>query len=149
MNYQYLNQLNKEIPLLSNKYQKLLFIHESKSGDTLKYFSKSKGYPYINLNLYLSEKLRKVKLENRPFKAVDLMDELIEQYDNIICIDYIEILYEPTLRLNAIEVLKNLSRRAILLVAWRGEIVNGQLLHARAGYSDYSKTSADDIAIIY
>lgn len=134
---------------MSNKYQKILFIYESRLGDTLKYLSESNGYPYINLNLYLSEKLKEVKPENRPYKAIDLMDELIEQYDRLICIDYIEILFEPTLSLNAIEVLKNLSRRATLLVAWRGEIENGYLINARAGYLDYSKTSIDDITIIY
>ena len=94
MNYQYLNRLDKEVPYLKNKYNKILYLYEYKKGDTLKYYSEVNKISYIDVNLYLSEKLMDVKPNRRPYKVIDLMNSLGDNDDDIICLDYFEILFE-------------------------------------------------------
>ena len=139
MNYQYLSRLDKEIPYLKNKYNKILYLYEYKKGDTLKYYSEVNKLPYINVNLYLSEKLMDVKPNRRPYKVVDLMNSLGDNDDDIICIDYFEILFEPSLKLQPFDILKNLSRRKTVLVAWRYELKDGYLVYAQPGHPEYKK----------
>ena len=110
MNYQYLNRLDKEVPYLKNKYNKILYLYEYKKGDTLKYYSEVNKISYIDVNLYLSEKLMDVKPNRRPYKVIDLMNSLGDNDDDIICLDYFEILFEPSLKLQPFDILKNLSR---------------------------------------
>ena len=149
MNYQYLSRLDKEIPYLKNKYNKILYLYEYKKGDTLKYYSEVNKLPYINVNLYLSEKLMDVKPNRRPYKVIDLMNSLGDNDDDIICIDYFEILFEPSLKLQPIDILKNLSRRKTVLVAWRYELKDGYLVYAQPGHPEYKKELITDTTIIY
>ena len=149
MNYQYISQLDKEIPYLKNKYNKILYLYEYKKGDTLKYYSEVNKLPYINVNLYLSEKLMDVKPNRRPYKVVDLMNSLGDNDDDIICIDYFEILFEPSLKLQPFDILKNLSRRKTVLVAWRYELKDGYLVYAQSGHPEYKKEMIADTTLIY
>ncbi|WP_106450119.1 BREX-3 system P-loop-containing protein BrxF [Trichococcus alkaliphilus] len=149
LNYQYLNQLDREVPYLKNKYHKLLYLYEYKKGDTLKYYSEANKVPYINVNLYLSENLADVKPNRRPYKVVDLMNLLGDTEDDILCLDYFEILFEPSLMLQAFDIFKNLSKRKVVLVAWRDEIKDGYLIHAKPGHPEYTKELIADTTIIY
>ena len=149
MNYQYLSRLDKEIPYLKNKYNKILYLYEYKKGDTLKYYSEVNKLPYINVNLYLSEKLMDVKPNRRPYKVIDLMNSLGDNDDDIICLDYFEILFEPSLKLQPFDILKNLSRRKTVLVAWRYELKDGYLVYAQPGHPEYKKEMITDTTLIY
>ena len=149
MNYQYLNQLDNEVPYLKNKYNKILYLYEYKKGDTLKYYSEVNELPYINVNLYLSEKLMDVKPNRRPYKVIDLMNALGDTGDDIICLDYFEILFESSLKLQPFDILKNLSRRKTVLVAWRYELKDGYLVYAQPGHPEYRKEMIADTTLIY
>lgn len=149
MNYQYLNLLDKEVPYLKNKYNKILYLYEYKKGNTLKYYSEVNELPYINVNIYLSEKLMDVKPNRRPYKAVDLMNALGDRDLDTICLDYFEILFEPSLKLQPFDILKNLSRRKTVLVAWRYELKDGYLVYAQPGHPEYKKELIADTTIIY
>lgn len=149
MNYQYINRLERELPYLKNKYHKLLYLYEYKKGTTLKHYSKENDIPYINVNLYLSEKLINIPAGRRPFKAVDFMDSLIDTVNDIVCLDNFEILFEPSLKLNPFEILKNISRRKVVLVAWRYTYKNGYLVYGEPGHPEYTKESIIDTNIIY
>ena len=149
MNYQYLNQLDKEVPYLKNKYNKILYLYEYKKGNTLKYYSEVNELPYINVNIYLSEKLMDVKPNRRPYKAVDFMNALGDREVDTICLDYFEILFEPSLKLQPFDILKNLSRRKTVLVAWRYELKDGYLVYAQPGHPEYKKELIADTTIIY
>ncbi len=149
MNYQYLNRLDKEVPYLKNKYNKILYLYEYKKGDTLKYYSEVNKISYIDVNLYLSEKLMDVKPNRRPYKVIDLMNSLGDNDDDIICLDYFEILFEPSLKLQPFDILKNLSRRKTILVAWRYELKDGYLVYAQPRHPEYKKELITDTTIIY
>lgn len=141
--------MDNEVPYLKNKYNKILYLYEYKKGDTLKYYSEVNELPYINVNLYLSEKLMDVKPNRRPYKVIDLMNALGDTGDDIICLDYFEILFESSLKLQPFDILKNLSRRKTVLVAWRYELKDGYLVYAQPGHPEYRKEMIADATIIY
>lgn len=149
MNNRYMERLKAEVPLLHNQYNRLLFIFESKSDYTLKIFSQEYKIPYININLYLSEKLKEVPLNKRTFRAIAYMNELVKGDSEILSFDYYEILFDSSLRLNVFDIFKNLSRNKTLLVSWRGVIEQGFLVHAIPGHSEYKRESIAGMKIIY
>lgn len=150
MNYLLLNKLNTEVPLLKNKYYKQLFIYESKLGNSLEKFSIDQNIPYLNLNVLLSELLQNVDMNRRPYRAAELVDNLIMNEDGeIVCIDYYELLFEPSLKLNPFETFKSISRKKTLLIAWRGNIQNDYLIHAEPGHPEYMKVRITDAVLIH
>lgn len=150
MNYHFLNQLNTEVPQLKNKYYKLLYIYESKLGNTLARYSEENAIPYLNINLILSKKLQHVQANRRPYRAADYLKELLlETEQDIICIDYYELLFEPSLNLNPFELFNSISRNKTLLITWRGDIKDGYFIHAVPGHPEYIKTPIKDMVLIH
>ncbi|RTQ92253.1 BREX-3 system P-loop-containing protein BrxF [Lysinibacillus telephonicus] len=150
MNYQLINKLNTEVPQLNNKYYKLLYIYESKFGNTLERYSEENAIPYLNINLILSEKLQHVQASRRPYRAAEYLKELLlETEKDIICIDYYELLFEPSLNLNPFELFNSISRNKTLLITWRGDIKDGYFIHAVPGHPEYVKMPIKDAVLIH
>ncbi len=141
--------LKSEVPLLQNQYHRLLFISESKFGNTLKHYSEETGFPYININLYLSEKLKGVPFKKRSYKAITFINDLVRNENEILCIDYFEIMFDSSLQLKVFDILKNISRNKTLLVCWRGAVEQGFLVHAVPGHSEYKREIIADFKLIY
>lgn len=149
LNNYYFNQLDKEIPSLKNKYNKILFLKESQNGNTLRKYSNENDIAYINVNLYLSEKLIDVETNRRTLKAISLMSLLGERENDIICLDYFEMLFEPSLKLKPFEIFKDLSKRKVVVIAWRYEVNDGYLIYARPGHPEFKKELVTDMTIIH
>ena len=155
MDYHYINKLNNinklntEVPQLKNKYYKQLYIHESKLGNTLKIYSDQQNLPYLNMNIILSEKLLHIEKNRRPYRAEEFGKEILlnSEFDTI-CIDYFELLFERSLKLNPFEMFKSISRNKTLLIAWRGNIKNGYFIHAIPGHPEYLKVPINDVVLI-
>ncbi len=149
MNYHYINKLNAEFPLLKNKYYKQLYIYESKLGDTLKIYSEEQNLPYLNMNVILSEKLLHTEANRRPYRAEEYVKDILlnDEFDTV-CIDYYELLFEPSLKLNPFELFKSISRNKTLLIAWRGNIKDGYFIHALPGHPEYLKVPITDVVLI-
>jgi hypothetical protein len=81
------------------------------------------GCPCLNIGRSLSASLLEFSPRLRAASAEDtFLDLLTSAASDIICLDHIEVLFDPALRLSAVDLIQNASRRFVLVASWPGEI---------------------------
>jgi hypothetical protein len=110
------------------------------SGKTavLKAVAGRPGYVYLNLNLELSKRLLDVPRTQRPFQAERALRELVASTPTggVALLDNVELLFEPSLDLVPLGLLKKLSRERRLVAAWPGEFRDDTLSYAVPGHPE-------------
>lgn len=149
MNIHYLEQIKNCIPDVSQRYYKQVVVFEYTDGNTVKTYAEKHSLPYINVNIEISKQLKDVPVQRRTYKITELFQQLIGQYiDKVICLDYYEILFEPSLAIEPFQLIKSNSRNKTLIISWRGKIVGDTLIHAEPGHPEYKKYVVQDAFII-
>ncbi len=149
MNPHTIDYLQNNLSKIQNHYYKIIYVNEYLHGNSVSYFAQQEGTPYINLGLSLSEKLLNYSLKQRPFVVQQVFEDLlIEAKSKVICLDFIEILFDPSLQIQPFSLLKNLSKNYILVVAWRGIYQDNTLIYSEVGHPEYYKYSLVDEEII-
>lgn len=143
------NQLQQIVPQVRSHYFRLVYVYEYKRGDTVQRYSSQNNIPYVNVNLEIAKKLQEVPANRRIYKISDLFDEVINSCpEDIVCLDYIELLFNPAFSISAFELFKNVSRNKTLVIAWRGTITERHLVYGEPGHPEYTKSPIQDVIII-
>lgn len=135
--------LHTEIDNTKKQRYKLLFIHPStiKSNQLLQ-IMQDDGFPTINVGMILSDKLRGIAPEKRPFEVAKWLKQTInEQQNEIVCLYNIEYLFDPELKQNPVKLLEAQSGNTVLLVIWPGKAENGVLYYATPEHPEYYHNS--------
>ncbi|ANU22004.1 BREX-3 system P-loop-containing protein BrxF [Planococcus donghaensis] len=149
MNISVLNNLSVKLQNISQLYYKQVYVYEYERGNSVEYFSQANHYPLMNINLLLSERIKTVAQKRRPYKVAEILNELINKVDSeIVCIDYYEMLFEPSLGVNPFDLFTNLSRNKTLIITWRGRIEGDYFIYAEPGHPEYTKYSTKDAIVI-
>lgn len=133
-------------------FKLILLVSPSGTGKTviLREVSKREDIPYINVNLELSRKLLGVEVKQRYRKVQRLLGEIIEsRTPRAVILDNIEMLFEPSLRLDVLGCLKQLSRRQVIVAAWNGVYENGLTYASPEHAREFRRFSVDhDVLIV-
>lgn len=149
MNLSIINSLYDGCQSISKHYYKQIYVHEYQDGDNVACFSKENHYPLINVNIFLSEMIKEFPSNQRPFKISEVLNRLINDIEShIVCIDYFELLFEPTLKVKPFNLFSNLSKNKTLIIAWRGSIKDNCFIYAEPGHPEYISYSTKDAMII-
>jgi hypothetical protein len=73
---------------------------------------------------------------------------LSESNEEVVLLDNIEILFDPSLQQDPLRLLLNLSRNRTLVVSWNGQIKNNILSYAEPGHPEYRRYSVENFLII-
>jgi predicted ATP-binding protein involved in virulence len=147
-----LQLLNEKIDQCEDQYNRiLLIVGKFGSGKTklLQAISKSYNYPYINLNLALSERL--LNLSNIERSLLDL-DEIMSDIVNkntseVILIDNIEIVFNPELKRDPLQLFRHISRNKTIIVSWPGRYEKQKLSYAEPYHPEYFEEKVTDLTI--
>jgi len=105
--------------------------------------------PLLNVNLELTKLLLDVPLKKRALEAVRLLQHIIEgQNAPVLLLDNLEILFDPSLSLNPLACLKNLSRHRVIVAAWAGHLDDGCLIYAEPGHPEFRREPAADLLMV-
>lgn len=70
--------------------------------------------------------------------------------DSAICLNHLEILFEPTLQINPVALVKSASRHTLIVAAWPGDVHDGHLTFGTPDHSSFMELSEQDLeAIVY
>lgn len=149
MNTHFLEQINNAISDVSNRYYKQIYVYDYRDGKSVKKFAESHSLPYINVNIEISQLLQDIPVNRRSFRITEVFQQLIDKCaDSVICLDYYELLFDNSLAIDPITLIKNNSRNKTLIISWRGKIVGDALIHAEPGHPEYKKYIVQDAIII-
>lgn len=138
-----LELLHTEISSLSNQRYKLLFLLSATTNQQkLINDINREGIPTVNIGLYLSEQLRLVPSDKRPFDVAKWLRKAInDQKNDVVCLHNIEYLFDPELKQNPVKLLEAHSGNTVLLVIWPGKAENGVLNYATPEHPEYYQNS--------
>lgn len=79
------------------------------------------GWPVIRLSGILAESLLDVPVRRRAVAVPRLIDDVLQRaVGPVVCLDNIELLFEPSLQQNPLRLLQNLARDRTIVAAWPG-----------------------------
>jgi hypothetical protein len=131
-------------------YHLVVLVGPHGSGKTrlLQAVAAETGWPVVNLGLELAKSLVDIPPAHRSAAAAEVTARLLTQRSDVVIVDNIEALFEPSLKLQPLELLKQASRSATLVVAWPGASESGALVYATPGYREHRSRDATGVSVL-
>jgi hypothetical protein len=104
------------------------------------------SWPTLSVGVSLSTALLRILPSLRPAEAVDVFTTAVRRHGAgpLVCSD-IDLLFEPTLQLDPLRLLRDASRQVKLVVFWAGMVTNGRLSYAAPEHGHYRVWGAGEL----
>ena len=120
----------------------------SGKSQVLREASAKKKWDYIDCRTLVTEDIIELLPAMRSAKAPGIISEVLASYDaDVLLLDRVQTFFTPVLQLNPLALLKNLSEKFTLVVAWPGYYKDGNLFFERAGEPDPLEFDAGGVSV--
>jgi predicted ATPase len=134
-----LERLVEEIAALHSKL--VLLIGAPGSGKTalLQVLGKNRGATPLNIGSALGSGLAAIPQKQRPLQTNTILRELADQHavGDLLLLDNIELLFDRTLQLDPLDLLKRHAHARRVVAVWPGELRDGRLIYAEMGHPEH------------
>ncbi|MEZ5277102.1 MAG: BREX-3 system P-loop-containing protein BrxF [Opitutaceae bacterium] len=130
----------------------VLVVGPSGSGKTgaVRRVAISHPCPCLNVNLELSKQMLNLTGRQRSLQALTVLRDLIKDAgDDTVVLDNNEILFDRTLQLDPLRVLKELSRTKTIVATWNGHIDKNSLDYAEPDHPEYQHYPISEVDFVY
>jgi hypothetical protein len=146
----------KELILSANStatYEKLVLIigkHGAGKTKLLRKFANENNIPVHNLSLFVAENILTAPNNDRSNLIMPLLRGWIKSYQlpHPFVIDNIEILFEPSLKIDPLKMLKDISKEKCIVASWTGSYTDKLLTYAEQGHPQYYTSKASDLHLL-
>ena len=134
-----LERFVEEIAALHSKL--VLLIGAPGSGKTalLQVLGKNRGATPLNIGSALGSRLAAIPQKQRPLQTNTILRELADQraVGDLLLLDNIELLFDRTLQLDPLDLLKRHAHARRVVAVWPGELRDGRLIYAEMGHPEH------------
>lgn len=134
-----LERLVEEIAALHSKL--VLLIGAPGSGKTalLQVLGKNRGAAPLNIGSALGSRLAAIAQKQRPLQTNTILRDLADQHavGDLLLLDNIELLFDRTLQLDPLDLLKRHAHARRVVAVWPGELRDGRLIYAEMGHPEH------------
>jgi hypothetical protein len=145
-----LEPLIGEIGDLNSKL--LLLVGPGRSGKTrlLRDLGAKLSIAPLNVGLALGRRLAAKPNSKRGFSAGELLREIAdhEQTGEPLLLDNLELLFEPTLQINPLDLLKRLAHAKRVVAVWPGELRGNRLIYADINHPEHRDYPCDGVVVL-
>ena len=146
------SRIKAALKTLNGQYYRLaLVVGPAGSGKTpalLKLAAKH-GWPRLNVNRQLAERLLDLTPKQRPLQTAALLEDLVrDTAAEVVLLDNLEILFAVDLSLDPLRLLQQLSRHRTVVAAWPGRFTGETLSYAEPGHPEARREFRPDARII-
>jgi hypothetical protein len=107
------------------------------------------GWPRLNVNLLLAERLIDFSQKQRAVRVAGVLEDLIQESSaDVVLLDNLEILFAIELAQDPLRLLQSLSRNRAVIAAWPGTFDGQTLLYAEPSHREFRKYSNPDAVVI-
>ena len=140
-----LERLATEIGALHSKL--ILLVDAPHTGKTalLAAFAGRVEARTLNVGSELGRRLAAIPQKQRHLQAGISLSELADEHakGDLLLMDNIELLFDTTLQLNPLDLLKRHAHSRRVVAAWPGSLRDGRLMYADIGHPEYRDSVAD------
>ena len=104
----------------------------------------------MNVGLELARRLAGTPRNKRGFSAGELLREIAdkERNDDPLLLDNLELLFEPGLRINPLDLIKRLAHSKRVVAVWPGELRGERLIYADMSHPEHYDYSRDGVVVL-
>lgn len=148
-----LAQLEMLVDEISAVHTKLVLLVSARGGGKTKLLSEFGLKFHIrptNVGLELARRLATTPFNSRGFSAGELLREIAdkEPNDGPLLLDNLELLFEPGLRINPLELIKRLAHSKRVVAVWPGELCGDRLVYADMSHPEHRDSSRDGVVVL-
>lgn len=145
-----LGQLHHLVDEVRSLHSKLiLLISQPGSGKTalIAELANQRDMKVMNVGATLGSRLAALPQRQRALQTNVILRELADEYANgdLLLLDNIELLFDQTLRLNPLDLLKRHAHSRRVVAVWPGELIDGRLTYAQMGHPEYQGYGLDGL----
>jgi hypothetical protein len=108
------------------------------------------GWPLINLNLTLSERLLPLTQRQRPLRVASLVAKIVDEtQSSVVLLDNLEMLFQPDLRQDPLRLLRSQSRNQTVVASWRGRADDKALTYATSDHPEYRRYEQPEALVVH
>lgn len=145
-----LERLIGEIGDLNSKL--ILLVGPSRSGKTqlLRQLSAKPNIEPLNVGLELGRRLAATPNNKRGFSAGELLREIAdkERTEDPLLLDNLELLFEPGLQINPLDLVRRLTHSKRVVAVWPGDLRGDRLVYADMSHSEHRDYSRDGVVVL-
>jgi len=145
-----LERLIGEIGDLNSKL--ILLVGPSRSGKTqlLRQLGTKLNIEPLNVGLELGRRLAATPNNKRSFSAGELLREIAdkERTEDPLMLDNIELLFEPGLQINPLDLVRRLAHSKRVVAVWPGELRGDRLVYADMSHPEHRDYSRDGVVVL-
>jgi hypothetical protein len=134
-----LDRLADEIGALHSKL--ILLVGHTGRGKTalMAALANGRGAKVMNVGAALGKRLAALPLRQRALQATVAMRELADESasGDLLLLDNIELLFDQSLKLDPLDLLKRHAHARRVVAVWPGELRDGRLIYAEMGHPEY------------
>lgn len=145
-----LERLIEDIRDLNSKL--ILIVGPSRSGKTqlLRQLGAKCNIAPLNVGLELGRRLAATPNNKRGFSAGELLREIAdkERIEDPLLLDNLELLFEPGLQINPLDLVRRLAHSKRVVAVWPGELRSDRLIYADMGHPEHHDYSRDGVVVL-
>jgi len=127
----------------SGLYHRLVIVAgPPRSGKTsaLRVLHSERGWPLVNINFALSERMLELSAKQRALRVARIVDDIIREHaGDVVLLDNLEMLFHPDLMQDPLRLLQTLSRNRTIVATWRGAHQGTSLTYAEPDHPEYRR----------
>lgn len=145
-----LNRLVDEVAALNSKL--ILLVGRPGCGKTgcLKALAEQRGLSVMKVGAELGRLLAATPQQQRAFQASTLMRDLADKYagGDLLLLDNLEVLFEPGLQVDPLDLLRRLANARRVVAVWPGELRGDRLVYAEMSHPEHRDYSRDGVVVL-
>lgn len=138
--------------MISLNCKLILLVGPSRSGKThlLRNLGVNLNIKPLNVGLELGRRLAATPNDKRGFSAGELLREIAdkERTEAPLLLDNLEVLFEPSLQVNPLDLIKRLAHSKRVVAVWPGELRVDRLVYADMSHPEHRDYSREGLVVI-
>lgn len=142
-----LDRLVDDVSTLNSKLILLIGSPGSGKSALLTQLSERRDARVLNIGADLGQKLLAIPSTRRHLQAADCLKGLADEFaeHGVLLIDNIELLFDRTLHLSPLDLLKRHAQARRVVAVWPGELGESRLSYATTGHPEYQDYGIDGV----
>ena len=142
-----LENLVDDITSLNSKLVLLIGPPRSGKSRLLAQLSERRDTPVLNVGAGLGRQLHAIPSTRRHLQAADLLKDMADEVarHGLLLLDNIELLFDRTLQLNPLDLLKRHAHAGRVIAVWPGQLRENRLSYATTGHPEHQDYGIDGL----